>query len=171
MPKKSDNLYEETIPIFIRFLGNLSTILDKGNRFAKRKKGRVSEKKLLEGRLAPDMYTFIQQIGYAYFMALETACNLTGKEMPVFTYDEKSVKELQTSLRRSIAFLRTIKPRDIASTRGKRMKTFLDPTERFSREMYVRTLALPNFFFHVTTAYDIFRHLGVPLKKDDYLGV
>jgi hypothetical protein len=69
-----------------------------------------------------------------------------------------------------IAFLKTVKAKDIEYSQGKRMKTFLLDKKTVSRAVYVRELAMPNFFFHVATAYDIFRHLGVPLKKSDYLG-
>jgi hypothetical protein len=117
------------------------------------------------------MFNFTQQVGYAYFTALEIATNLSGKEMPKFTYDEKSIQELKVSLKRAIQFLKTIKPKDVAYSEKKRMKTFLNPKASFARDTYIQMLAMPNFFFHVTTAYDIFRHLGVPLKKDDYLGV
>jgi hypothetical protein len=169
-PMQTEPLFEETIPVFILFLSNLSGLLKKGSVFAGKKGNKNSEKKLIERKLAPDMYTFTQQIGYAYFMAFETVTNLTGKQPPEFTYDEKSIKELQTSLKRATAFLRTITKKDIAFSKGKKMKTFLHQKKTFSREEYVRTVALPNFFFHVATAYDIFRHLGVPLTKEDYLG-
>jgi hypothetical protein len=116
------------------------------------------------------MYTLIQQVGYVYFMAFETVENLTGKKPPEFTYDEKNFKELKTSLKRASAFLKTIKPQDFKS-RKSGVKTFLHPKKKFSDTVYVRELALPNFFFHVTTTYDILRHLGVPLTKQKYLGL
>jgi uncharacterized protein len=165
----STSLYEVTIPVFTHFLGNLRGILNEGKRLTK--KGAVREEVLITARLAPDMYTFTQQIGYAYFMALEAATILSGKDMPVFTYDEKNVKELDASLARAIAFLKTVRPAHFKKSERKRVKTFLHPTKRFARETYVYTLALPNFFFHVTTAYDIFRNQGVPLRKEHYLGV
>lgn len=161
---QKDPLYIETIPVFIRFLGNLSDILEIG------KKSRIAEGKLLEGRLAPDMYNLKEQVGYVYFMALECAQNLSGKAGPEMGYDEKSIKELRASLARVIAFLKTVKPKDYANVKSKRVRTFLVSGKTVARDAYVRELALPNFYFHVTTAYDIMRHLGVPLKKGDYLG-
>ena len=89
--------------------------------------------------------------------------------MPKFTYDETSTKELKASLTRVITFLERIKVSDVAYSEKKKMKTFLSD-KRLSRDTYVHLYAIPNFFFHVATAYDIFRNLGVPLKKEDYLG-
>jgi hypothetical protein len=161
-------LHDATIPVFTLFLENLRGILKEGKRHMKRRKMR--EEACITARLAPDMYTLTQQVGYAYFMALEAATVLGVKNMPTFTYNEKSFKELDASLARAVAFLKTVRPRDFKKSERMRVKTFLAPTKRFSREAYVYTLALPNFFFHVTTAYDIFRNQGVPLKKEHYLG-
>jgi hypothetical protein len=162
-----ESLFNETVPVFIRFLGNLENVLDVAQKYAAKK--RVSERKLVEGRLAPDMYTLAQQVGYAYFMAFEVVENLSGNKSPEFTYDEKTIKELRASLKRAVTFLKTVKAKDMRKKRGG-VKTFLHPKKAFREETYVRELALPNFFFHVATAYDIMRHLGVPLKKNDYLG-
>lgn len=167
---ESEILYQETVPVFVRFLSNLDAIMEKGILFASNKKNGVSEQQLIEEKLAPDMFHFVKQIGYAYFTALECVTNLAGKESPKFTYDENSIKELQESVRRVVDFLNTTKADDFSFSEGKDIKTFLHDTKTFSREAYVRELSLPNFFFHVTTAYDIFRHLGVPLQKSDYLG-
>ncbi|MEK7604209.1 MAG: DUF1993 domain-containing protein [Patescibacteria group bacterium] len=161
-------LYEVSIPVFIRSLESLRKIVRKAARYAPRKKIKMST--LLTARLAPDMYTLTQQVQYAYFMALETAVNLSGRPMPQdFKYDEKTLTELDHSLKKAIAFLKTITPRSCASTTGT-VKTFLHPTKKFKKDFYATQLALPNFFFHVTTAYDILRSKGIPLKKDDYLG-
>jgi len=81
------------------------------------------------------------------------------------------VEDLKLSLKRAIAFLKKIKPAEFNSVSKRKVKTFLYPKKKIGREQYVLMFALPNFFFHVTTAYDILRHVGVPLKKEDYLGV
>jgi hypothetical protein len=163
------SLFDETVPVFINFLKNLEGVLDTANRYASKNK-KLSEKKLVNGRLAPDMYTLAQQVGYAYFMAFEVVENLAGKKAPEFTYDEKTIKELKTSLKRAVTFLKTVKPKDF-KPRKSGIQTFLHAKKKFSDEAYIHNLALPNFFFHVTTAYDIARHLGVPLTKQDYLGL
>ena len=162
------NLYDVTVPIFSLYLENLVRIIGKAKRYAK--KNKISEKRLFEGRLAPDMFTFMQQIGYAYFMALETTTNLSGTKAPEFDYGEKNLSELQKSLRKAISFLKSVPRGTFEGSEKKRIVTFLDPDAKINAQHYTLFLALPNFFFHVTTAYDILRHRGVPLGKDDYLG-
>lgn len=163
-------LYDITIPVFIRGLENLRKVLAKAKRHATKK--RVSMSGLLRSRLAPDMYTFTQQVQYAYFMALETAVNLSGRAMPKsFKYDEKTVADLDRTLKMAIAFLKSTKRATFSGADKKKITTFLDPKVKTKADFYVRELALPNFFFHVTTAYDILRHKGIPLTKDNYLGI
>lgn len=162
------NLYDITIPVFIKYLENLVRIIEMAKKHAAKK--RISEAQLFSGRLAPDMYTFMQQIGYVYFMALETTTNLSGVPAPKFGYDEKSLAELQASLRRAIAFLKKVPKKAFANAEKKKVATFLIANKKIPAKKYVLYFALPNFFFHVTTAYDILRHKGVPLKKDGYLG-
>lgn len=166
---KNITLYTITIPLFIRYLSNLVRILEKAKRFSV--KNGVSEQQLVSGRLAPDMYTLVQQVGHAYFMALETTANLSGIEGPKLTYDEKSLGELQKSLRKVIAFLESCPERKFNTGDTKQVATFLHQGKKYSKREYVINLALPNFFFHVTTTYDILRHNGIPLGKDDFLGI
>ena len=150
---------------------NLDQIIEKGRNFIDDEKNQLTEADLLNGKLAPDMYNFTKQVGYAYFMVLESITNLTGKEAPTFTYDEKNLDELRDSLKRVVEFLDTIKVDDLAHSEEKVITSFLNQDETYDREIYIRQLALPNFFFHITTAYDIFRYFGIPLGKDDYLGL
>ena len=162
------NFYTLTVPVFIRSFDHLLAIVEKGEAFAKPKK--ISEKKMLDARLAPDMYTLTQQVQYAYFTALDATTGLTGTQSPVFAYDEGSFAELKKSVRRTISFLKTIKPKDFTTASKRKVPAYFNPERKVPAEKYILTLALPNFFFHLTTAYAILRHLGVPLKKADYLG-
>lgn len=168
---KKDSLYYETVPVFMQYLTSLSAILQKGAKFAAQKKNKTSEKKLLEDKLAPDMYNLIQQVGYSYYSALEAVQNLTGKPMIELGYDEKSFKELQSSIKKVITHLENVRPKDMEFSKGKKIKSFILTDMAVSRETYVRQYILPNFYFHVTTAYDILRHNGVQIGKDDYLGL
>jgi hypothetical protein len=165
----TSTLYEETIPVYSHFLENLLTIINKAERFAKQKKVPIGD--FFSGRLAPDMYTFAQQVQYAYFLALDGASNLSGKKAPDFTYDEKTITELKKSLRRTITYLSTITHRDFIGAEKKKIPVFFDKKRLLSARTYVSYLGLPDFFFHYTTAYDIVRHLGVSIGKNDYLGV
>lgn len=162
--------FDTSIPVFVHGLENLLKILTKGKRHAAKK--RLSMETLLHAKLAPDMYNLIQQVQYAYFMALEAACNLSGRKMPEdFKYEEKTLGDLEKNTKMAISFLASIKPKELKDAGKKRITTFLDPKAKFKSEFYITELAVPNFFFHVTTAYDILRHKGVPLTKDDYLGL
>lgn len=161
------SLYENTISRYIRGLTNLLALMNKGEKYAQKK---FDTGIILQARLAPDMYNFTQQVQYAYFMALESATLLTGRTMPSeFKYDEKTMDQLVTSVKKTIIFLRSIKPREL-ERRPKQVVSFLAPKKKINTAFYINHLATPNFFFHIVTAYDILRHLGVPLTKDDYLG-
>lgn len=163
------DLYTPSIPVMIRFLSSLQTILVKGKRYAKARK--FPEAVLAESRLAPDMHTLVIQVQYAYFTSLEIATNLSGREMPQLAYDEKTVDDSLKALKQAIAFLRQVRAPECAHAAGKRVKSFLDPKREYAAEQYLFSLALPNFYFHVTTAYDILRHLGLEIGKSDFLGL
>jgi hypothetical protein len=108
------------------------------------------------------------------FGALDVAGNLTGVEVPKFAYDEKSMPELKKSLKQVIKYLKSITPEDVKKYErglaGKRIPVFFDLKQTLLPKDYVHNFALPNFFFHYVTAYDILRHYGVPIGKKDYLG-
>jgi hypothetical protein len=165
-------MYEATIPVFIRSLANLLKIMEKAERHAKKRLQNPST--ILKKRLYADMFNFTKQVQYSYFMALDVAGNLTGVETPKFAYDEKSMPELKKSLKQVIKYLKSIKPEDVKKYErrlvGKRIPVFFDLKQTLLPKDYVHNFALPNFFFHYVTAYDILRHYGVPIGKKDYLG-
>ncbi|MBI2004954.1 DUF1993 domain-containing protein [Patescibacteria group bacterium] len=162
------SLYNTTVPVFIRSLTELLRLIEKGRAFARRKN--ISEKRLIGARLAPDMLTFAGQVQYSYFTALDAAAGLSGKKAPAFAYDETSVAELARNVRRTLAYLHSITPRDFSHAGRRRVPVYFDPSRKLPARRYITQLALPNFFFHMTAAYAILRHIGVPLKKSDYLG-
>ncbi len=164
----SSLLYSATIPVYIRCLGNLLLILGKAERFTKKKT--ISTVEIINSRLAPDMFTFTQQIQYAYFSALDGATNLSNKKAPTFAYDEKTLLDLKKSLKKTITYLQTIKPKDFKDAEKKKVPVYYNPKKLLPATIYVNTLGLPNFYFHYVTAYDILRHLGVPIGKTDYIG-
>jgi hypothetical protein len=103
-------------------------------------------------------------------MALDCASHLLDKKPPTFSYTEKSMAELKTSVKKTIAYLKTIKQTDFKNVESRKVPLFFKPEKIMTADSYITTIALPNFFFHYTTAYDILRHLGVPVGKSDYLG-
>lgn len=158
-----------TIPVFIRGLTNMLTVMKLAEAYAKKKK--FSTDVYCSFRLAPDMYTFSQQVQYAYFLPLDAVTGLTGKTPPHFAYDEKSFEELQRSVRSVIAYLHTLTVKDFKGTAKKRVLLFMDKKTMLPAGRYLHQVALPDFYFHVTVAYAILRHLGVPVGKSDYIGV
>lgn len=161
-------LYDESIPVFIKYLGNLIKLIEKTEAHARKHKIPINS--FLKKRLHKTMFAFREQVGYAYFIPLELTEKITGKKIPAFGYDETSMSELKTSLRRAISFLQSIKPKDFKGTPGTKIRLFLDTKRKVDASHYVREIMMPDFFFHYTTAYDILRHSGVAVGKSDYLG-
>ena len=165
---RMESLYTETVPVFTHFLTNLLTLIQKAEVHAKKKK--IKPSTYLSKRLYKNMFTFTQQVQYAYFLALDATSNLSGKKSPEFAYDEKSIAELKKSVRRTLTFLKSIKPSDLKGARQKKVPLFFDPKRKMPAPKYVRYLALPDFFFHYTICYAILRHNGVPLGKNHFIG-
>ena len=127
---------------------------------------------LFSSRLFPDMFPLSRQVQIASDTAKGAASRLAGIENPSFADTETSFAELQQRISKTIAFLKGIKPEQID---GSEQKAVALPTRsrgdiHFTGQNYLLQHALPNFFFHVTTAYDILRHNGVDIGKPDYLG-
>jgi hypothetical protein len=162
-------MYEGSVPVFAATLGNLSKLLDKGEAFATERK--IDKDVLLGWRLAPDMYPLLRQVQLASDFAKRTSARLAGAEVPKYADEEKSFAELKERIAKTVAFLGGLKreafdgaeDRDIVLTAGAQEL-------RFKGQPYLFSFGLPNFFFHVTTAYDILRACGVSLGKRDFLG-
>ncbi len=161
--------FDQTMPIFTRMLHNLSVLLDKAQAHAEASKYDVSA--LLEARLFPDMFALTRQVQIATDFAKGCCARLTGREVPRWEDTERSIGELQGRLRKALDYLAEFTPADFhgAPTRAIALKT-PDGTFHFTGESFVQTWALPNFYFHVTTAYNLLRHNGVPVGKVDFLG-
>ena len=158
----------EFVPQFCRVLNNLSKIMDKAQKYADQKK--FDSTVLLGSRLAPDQFNFTRQVQIACDSAKYYASRLTQKEAPSFEDKEATIPELQQRIQKTIQFLETVKPEDF---KGWETRQTLNPRREgkylpgFDFAMYQ---AIPNFYFHVTTAYSILRHNGVEIGKADYLG-
>lgn len=163
------SMYQVSVPIFLKTLGNLAAILDKGAAYAAEKK--IDPAVLLGYRLAPDMLSLTFQVQSASDNAKRAAARLAGIEAPVYEDNEKSFAELKTRIDKTVAFINTLKPAQIdgSETRDIVIKTG-GVNRTFTGQAYLLQNAIPNFFFHVTTAYDILRHCGVSIGKRDYLG-
>lgn len=155
-------------PLLVRPMRNLMAILKITTKHAKAKK--IDESVFMHGRLAPDMYDFIQQIQYVCFLAIEIIGPLSGKKAPTLSYDEQTIADCLASLTKTIAYVESVTARDVARTQAKTITVFWDKKKSLKTKTYLERLGIPDFFFHVVTAYGILRHLGVPLRKDDFLG-
>ena len=161
------SMFDASIPVFIRSLTVLSDLLDKGERHAG-----LAGVDLVAARLAPDMLTLAGQVQRASDSAKFGAARLTGTEAPSFADDETTFDALRERCAKTISYLRGFTPDAFADSET-RSVTFGGAASKrtLPGQAYLLSFALPNFFFHVTTAYDILRHEGVPIGKLDYLGL
>ena len=126
---------------------------------------------LLNARLYPDMLAFTRQIQIACDFARGTGARLAGQETPVHEDKEQSFAELVERVDRTIDYLRTLGQAQIDGSEGREIvRPIRGEPKKFSGLNYLLQFALPNFFFHATTAYAILRHNGVELGKADYIG-
>lgn len=162
-------MYDVSIPAFVRGFANLTHLIDKGAVFAR--DNAIDPAELTQARLAPDMRPFTAQIHLASDNAKGCVARLAGVEIPGFPDTEQTFDELKTRIDKTVAFITGLDRAAIDASDGKTVifKTRNRAIE-FEARHYLLTFALPNFYFHLTTAYAILRHKGVPLAKPDYLG-
>ena len=163
------SIHRASIPVLVRGLRNLSHILPKGEAHAAAKG--LAPATLIEASLAPDMYNLARQVQLASDSAKGCGARLAGIDNPSFADTETSFAELQARIEKTIAFLQSIAEAQLDGAETRQVTLKLRGGERhFTGADYLFNFVLPNFFFHVTTAYDILRHKGVELGKPDYLG-
>jgi uncharacterized protein len=163
------SIYDSAIPPMIRMLQNLSNILDKA--VAQSEIKNVSLAAMLEGRLAPDMFALPRQIQIVSDTAKGCAARLQGEDPPSFSDTETTFPELKARIEKTVAYLQGIVPGKFAGAEDRHIVLKLHTrTLEFSGADFVHNYALPNFYFHVVTAYGILRHLGIDVGKRDYLG-
>ena len=154
--------------VFVNALGNLSWILEKAAASATQRK--IEPAVLLGARLAPDMLPLTRQVQIACDLAKNSVARLAASEPPRFEDTETSIEQLRARIARTIDFLKSVpagalegaETRDVRVPAGER-------TLEFKGLDYLQRWAIPNVFFHFTTAYDILRHNGVELGKRDFL--
>jgi hypothetical protein len=163
------SIYDAAIPPLKRALSNLAAILKKGEEYADAKK--VEHQVLLNSRLFVDMYPLTRQVQIATDMSKGAGARLAAIEIPKYEDNETSFAELQARIAKTIAFLDSINPQQLegAATRDITI-TIRKADIKFSGQDYLLKWVLPNVYFHVTTAYNILRHNGVELAKQDFLG-
>jgi uncharacterized protein len=163
------SMYAASVPVFIRTLGNLKGILQKAAAHAQERK--IDEAAFLNARLFPDMLAFTRQVQIATDFARGTAARLAGREPPSFEDKEQTFAELVGRVERTIDYLRTLGPADVDGSEAREIvRPIRGEPKKFSGIDYLLLYALPNFYFHTTTAYAILRHNGLAVGKTDYIG-
>ncbi len=165
----SISLASASLPVFTKFLNNLRHLLAKAQADVAQRG--YDEQALVQFRLAPDMLPFKTQICIACDAAKLCVARISGLEAPKYDNTENTLAELMERIDKTVACLETVSPSSLDNQEAKEI-TFpvgKTGTRTLTAEDYLKTWALPNVFFHVTTAYNILRHNGVPLGKSDYL--
>lgn len=162
-------MYDITVPVWRHFLNNLSMLLDKAVTYADAKK--IDHSILMNARLYPDMLPLTRQVQIATDHAKGGAARLAGIEVPKFEDNESNFAELHSRIARTINFLNTIPPQQFEGSELRDIVLVIHDTKHELKGLpYLLERVQPNFFFHVTTAYNILRHNGVEIGKRDFLG-
>lgn len=162
------NLYDATVPIFTKFLTNLEGWLDKAVAHAEAKK--FDPERFVQFRLAPDQYALVGQIQGACDQAKYTVAKLTGQAPPSHPDTETTLAELRARIKTVLAYLATFTPADFEGAEDRRCTYSWLGDKGMRGGDFLDHLALPNFHFHLTLAYEILRHNGVVIGKTDFIG-
>ncbi|WP_296256332.1 MULTISPECIES: DUF1993 domain-containing protein [unclassified Pseudomonas] len=164
------SLYAASIPVFKQLLTALSDVLAKGEAHAAAKN--IQPDALLQARLFPDMFQLVRQVQIAVDFAKGTGARLSGIEPPKYEDTETSFADLQALLTKVLAFLDTVTPEQVNGNEEREivLRPGTDKEKRLNTQTYLLHYSLPQFFFHVTTAYDLLRHNGVEVGKRDFMG-
>jgi hypothetical protein len=163
-------MYSTSVPVFQQMLGSLQVILQKAQAHAAEKK--IDDQVFLQARLAPDMFNLIRQVQIAADFAKGVSARLANVDLPDFQDTENSFDELQARLSKTLDFISSLTAAQFEGSEAR--EVILRPGTPKEKKLvgtsYLLGYGLPQFFFHVTTAYDILRHHGVELGKRDYMG-
>jgi hypothetical protein len=161
-------IHELTVQQFAKALKNLSTILEKADHFAQLKK--IDPSVLCQTRLAVDQFPLTRQVQIACDSAKFSVAKLTQKEAPVFEDQEKTIADLRARIHNTIEFLLSVSAKDFQNFENQTITYKWWNGKSLTGADFVVQYAIPNFYFHLTTAYSILRHCGLEIGKSDYLG-
>lgn len=163
------SMFQASVPRLINVLNNLSHILDKAQAHIDVKK--IDATALIQFRLFPDMLNFTRQVQIASDTAKGVVARLAGVDIPVYEDNEQSIADLKARIAKTIDFIQGFKPEQIDGTEDKDIIVKRGEKETHYKGMqFLLGHAIPNVYFHTTTAYAILRHNGVEVGKRDYLG-
>jgi len=158
-----------SVDLFANILGNLSWLLDRAAKNAAARK--IEPAVFLNARLSPDMLPLSRQIQIAGDIAKNSVSRLAGVEPPRFEDNETTIEQLRARVAKTIDYLKSLPPASFEGAEARDLKVPAgERTLEFKGLAFLETWAIPNVFFHVTTAYAILRHNGVDLGKKDFIG-
>jgi hypothetical protein len=166
----TDAMYVSSVPVFKQMLGGLAAILAKAEAHATEKN--IEPAALTQTRLFPDMFPLSKQVQVACDFARGVSARLVGAEVPKYDDNERTFDELRGLIARSLAFIEGFSPAQFEGAAQREIVTRPGtPKERrFDGQSYLLSYGLPQFFFHVATAYALLRHNGIEIGKRDYMG-
>jgi hypothetical protein len=163
------SLYDLSVPVVSHFLNGFSRIIDKAEAHCAAKK--IEPEVLLTDRLYPDMFPFTRQVQIACDFAKGMTARLAGVEVPSYADEEKTFAELKARIAKTLAFVATLKQEQFVGAETRTIALKLGGQDMsFPGAQYLQTVAMPNFYFHLTMGYAILRHNGVELGKRDFMG-
>lgn len=164
------SMYSASVPVFKQLLSALNAILIKTEQVVSNE---VDPDRLLHARLFPDMLDFTRQVQIATDFAKGVTARLAGQDVPVYEDNETTFDELHTRIAKTLQFISTIKPEEINGSEDRDIiiRPSTPKEKKFNGESYLLHYGLPQFFFHITTAYAILRNNGIEIGKRDYMGV
>lgn len=162
-----NDIYTYTVPVFVKLLGGLKNVLMKAKEDVTA--GKLDEAKLIEDRLAPDMFAFAKQVQVACDNAKLCAARFSGMEAPVNEDTEATLDELIARVDSTLAYLATVPEASFAGAADKKIEIKYFAPKWFTGFDYAREYAIPNFFFHLSMAYAIVRKNDVAIGKADYI--
>jgi len=164
------SMHEASVGFFVPFLRNLSGLLDHVVRHAELRK--IDPSVLLKMRLFPNMYDFAQQVGEVNRHAVVACALLAGRDPLILPMTEADISELKSRVAQAMTFIQGLSREEIdeAADRDVTFRFKNGAERKFTGRSLLFTLSIPQFFFHLTTAYDILRHAGVEIAKKDFLG-
>ncbi|MFM9879635.1 MAG: DUF1993 family protein [Burkholderiaceae bacterium] len=164
------SMYTASVPLITQMLGSLSSVLTKAQQHAEAKK--IEPAALLQARLFPDMLSLSRQVEVACDFAKGISARLAGLPVPVYEDKPQTFEDCQALIAKTLAFVASVEPgqMDAAAERAIVIQAGTPRERHFVGANYLVHYGLPQFLFHITTAYAILRHNGVELGKKDYMG-
>lgn len=164
------SLYATSVPVFKQMLGGLDAILVKAQEHAVARN--IEPGVLLQSRLFPDMFQLLRQVQTACDFARGVSARLAGLEVPKFDDSEQSFADLYELIKKTLAFIEGITPSQIDGQENREivLRPGTPKEKKLTGQSYLLSYGLPQFFFHITTAYGILRHNGLEIGKRDYMG-